>query len=84
MVHFSLVLGLFCKVLTQDPGTLERADADPRFSCIADLVENNESPQRFCPYCEVRRMSEGQWLVFVGLYFHELHIVVLSYVFQDV
>lgn len=53
MVHFSVVLILFCKVLIQDPGTLERADADPRFSCIADLVENNESPHRFCPYCEL-------------------------------
>ncbi|XP_068423550.1 putative ZDHHC-type palmitoyltransferase 6 isoform X2 [Clinocottus analis] len=53
MVHFSVVLVLFCKILTQDPGTLERADADPRFSCIADLVENNESPHRFCPYCEL-------------------------------
>ncbi|KAM3863325.1 LOW QUALITY PROTEIN: uncharacterized protein ACN63O_013264 [Diretmus argenteus] len=53
MVHFSLVLGLFCKVLTQDCGTLDRVDADPRFSCIADLVENNQSPHRFCPYCEL-------------------------------
>ncbi|KAM6997064.1 uncharacterized protein LKV04_005798 [Tautogolabrus adspersus] len=53
MVHFSLVLGLLCKVLTQDPGALDRADADPRFSCIADLVENNQSPHRFCPYCEL-------------------------------
>ncbi|XP_067377304.1 uncharacterized protein si:ch211-223a10.1 isoform X2 [Channa argus] len=53
MVHFSLVLGLLCKVLTQDPGTLDRADADPRFTCIADLVENNESHHRFCPYCEL-------------------------------
>ncbi|XP_061546309.1 LOW QUALITY PROTEIN: uncharacterized protein si:ch211-223a10.1 [Phycodurus eques] len=52
-VHFCLVLGLFCKVLTQDPGTLECADADPRFSCIADLVEKNQSPHRFCPYCEL-------------------------------
>ncbi|XP_028982976.1 putative ZDHHC-type palmitoyltransferase 6 [Betta splendens] len=53
MFHFSLVLGLFCKVLTQDPGTLDRADADPRFSCIADLVENNQSSHKFCPYCEL-------------------------------
>ncbi|XP_078129732.1 uncharacterized protein LOC144532697 [Sander vitreus] len=53
MFHFSLVIGLFCKVLTQDPGTMDRADADPRFSCIADLVENNQSPHRFCPYCEL-------------------------------
>uniref|UniRef100_A0A3Q1F521 Palmitoyltransferase n=1 Tax=Acanthochromis polyacanthus TaxID=80966 RepID=A0A3Q1F521_9TELE len=52
LVHFSILLGLFCKVLTQDPGELDRADADPRFSCIADLVENNQSPHRFCPYCE--------------------------------
>nr|XP_040035075.1 probable protein S-acyltransferase 23 [Gasterosteus aculeatus aculeatus] len=53
MVHFSVVLVLFCKVMTQDPGALCRAEADPRFSCIADLVENNESPHRFCPYCEM-------------------------------
>ncbi|XP_058507847.1 palmitoyltransferase ZDHHC13 [Solea solea] len=52
-VHFILVLGLLCKMLTQDPGTLDIANADPRFSCIADLVENNQSPQRFCPYCEL-------------------------------
>ncbi|XP_054655192.1 palmitoyltransferase ZDHHC13 [Dunckerocampus dactyliophorus] len=53
MVHFCLVLALFYKVLTQDPGTLNRAEADPRFSCVADLVENNQSPHRFCPYCEL-------------------------------
>ncbi|XP_029306425.1 palmitoyltransferase akr1 [Cottoperca gobio] len=53
IVQFSLVLGLFCKILTQDPGTLDKADADPRFSCIADLVEDNQSPHRFCPYCEL-------------------------------
>ncbi|CAL8256622.1 unnamed protein product [Lota lota] len=53
MVHFALVLGLLCKILTQDSGTLGRAESDPRFSCIADLVEKNEKPQRFCPYCEL-------------------------------
>ncbi|XP_075874752.1 uncharacterized protein LOC142883615 isoform X2 [Nelusetta ayraudi] len=53
MVHFSLVFGLFCKLLIQDPGTLDRADADHRFSCVADLVENNQSPHKFCPYCEL-------------------------------
>ncbi|XP_062256407.1 uncharacterized protein si:ch211-223a10.1, partial [Platichthys flesus] len=53
IMHFALVLCLFCKVLTQDPGTLDRADADPRFSCIADLVESNQSPHMFCPYCEL-------------------------------
>ncbi|XP_046886158.1 palmitoyltransferase akr1 isoform X1 [Hypomesus transpacificus] len=53
VVHFSLVLVLFWKVLIQDPGTLGPGDADPRFSGIADLVENNENPQRFCIYCEL-------------------------------
>eukprot|EP00066_Takifugu_rubripes_P012412 XP_011601678.1 PREDICTED: probable protein S-acyltransferase 23 isoform X1 [Takifugu rubripes] len=53
VVHFLLVFGLFCKVLIHNPGKLERADADPRFSCIADLVVQNQSPQRFCPYCEL-------------------------------
>lgn len=53
MIHFSIVLCLFCKVLIQDPGTLKREDANPKFSCIADLVENNQSPHRFCPYCEL-------------------------------
>ncbi|KAM9727650.1 uncharacterized protein ACNS7B_018089 isoform 2-T2 [Menidia menidia] len=53
LVHFSMLLALFCKVLTRDPGALDRADADPRFSCITDLVENNQSPHRFCPYCEL-------------------------------
>lgn len=52
--HSLLVFGLFCKVLIHNPGKLERADADPRFSCIADLVAQNQSPHRFCPHCEVR------------------------------
>ena len=59
MFHFALVLGLLCKILTQDPGVLGRAESDPRFTCIADLVEKNEKPQRFCPYCEVRRIDSG-------------------------
>ena len=54
VVHFLLVIGLFCKILIHNPGKLERAEADPRFCCIADLVEQNQSPHRFCPYCEVR------------------------------
>ncbi|KAM4598902.1 uncharacterized protein V3H82_012954 [Fundulus diaphanus] len=53
LVHFFILVSLFYKVLTQDPGILDRADADPRFSCIADLVENNQSPHRFCSYCEL-------------------------------
>ncbi|XP_076022795.1 uncharacterized protein LOC143013156 [Genypterus blacodes] len=53
LVHLTVVLGLFLKILIQDPGTLDRADADPNYSCIADLVEKNQSPQRFCPYCEL-------------------------------
>ncbi|XP_056147997.1 palmitoyltransferase ZDHHC17 [Lampris incognitus] len=53
MIHFSLVLGLFCKILTQDTGTLDRVDSDPRFSCIADLLEQNQRAHRFCPYCEL-------------------------------
>ncbi|XP_015233140.1 PREDICTED: palmitoyltransferase akr1-like [Cyprinodon variegatus] len=52
-VHFFILVSLFYMVLTQDPGVLDQADADPRFSCIADLVENNQSPHRFCPYCEL-------------------------------
>ncbi|KAJ0005151.1 hypothetical protein NQD34_011365 [Periophthalmus magnuspinnatus] len=53
MIHFSIVLCLFCKILIQDPGRLKREEANPRFSCIADLVENNQSHHRFCPYCEL-------------------------------
>lgn len=59
IVHFAIVLILFFRVLAKDPGTLHRADADSRLSCIADLVENNQSPQRFCPYCEVK-----PWLIY--------------------
>ncbi|XP_049591545.1 uncharacterized protein si:ch211-223a10.1 [Syngnathus scovelli] len=52
-VHLCFVLALFYKVLTQDPGTMDEVNADPRFSCIADLVETNQSIHRFCPYCEL-------------------------------
>uniref|UniRef100_A0A3B3B7K5 Palmitoyltransferase n=1 Tax=Oryzias melastigma TaxID=30732 RepID=A0A3B3B7K5_ORYME len=52
LFHFSVLLGMFLRILSQDPGVLDKADSDPRFSCIADLVENNENLQRFCPYCE--------------------------------
>lgn len=64
VAHPLLVFGLFCKLLIHSPGKLERADADPRFSCIADLVEQNQSPYRFCPYCEVRVMHQLHFSVF--------------------
>uniref|UniRef100_A0A3P9LMV9 Palmitoyltransferase n=1 Tax=Oryzias latipes TaxID=8090 RepID=A0A3P9LMV9_ORYLA len=51
--HFSVLLGMFLRILNQDPGILDKADSDPRFSCIADLVESNQSLQKFCPYCEL-------------------------------
>ncbi|CAB1312397.1 unnamed protein product [Coregonus sp. 'balchen'] len=50
---FSVVLVLFWMVLTQDPGELGPGDADPRYSSITDLLENNQNPQRFCIYCEL-------------------------------
>ncbi|KAB5581728.1 hypothetical protein PHYPO_G00179050 [Pangasianodon hypophthalmus] len=57
VLHFSVVLWLFWKLLTQDPGRLQAADADPRFSSIADLVESNENPNRFCIYCELFQVA---------------------------
>lgn len=53
LVQFSVVLVLFWMVLTQDPGELGPGDADPRYSSITDLLENNQNPQRFCIYCEL-------------------------------
>ncbi|KAG7252133.1 hypothetical protein CRUP_024185 [Coryphaenoides rupestris] len=52
MVHFALLLGLLCKILTQDPGTLDRADSDPRFSCIADLLFQPDH-SKHCKLCDV-------------------------------
>ncbi|XP_030627805.1 putative ZDHHC-type palmitoyltransferase 6 [Chanos chanos] len=53
VLHFSLLLGLFWTVLTRNPGQLQKADSDPRFGSIADLVEGNQNPNRFCIYCEI-------------------------------
>ncbi|XP_062851277.1 uncharacterized protein si:ch211-223a10.1 [Trichomycterus rosablanca] len=53
LLHFSVVLWLFWKVLTQDPGRLQADDADSRYSTIADLVEANQNPSHFCIYCEL-------------------------------
>ncbi|XP_066535197.1 uncharacterized protein si:ch211-223a10.1 [Hoplias malabaricus] len=53
VLHFSVVLVLFWKVLRKDPGRLRPADADPRFTRIADLVEASQNPNRFCIYCEL-------------------------------
>ncbi|KAL0964152.1 hypothetical protein UPYG_G00319860 [Umbra pygmaea] len=53
LVQFSVVVILFWRVLTQDPGELTPGEADPRYSSISDLLENNQSPQRYCIYCEL-------------------------------
>ncbi|KPP64855.1 putative ZDHHC-type palmitoyltransferase 6 [Scleropages formosus] len=53
IIHFSLVLWLFWHLLIKNPGHMQGADADPRFSSIADLVEANESLSRFCIECEM-------------------------------
>ncbi|KAG9341099.1 hypothetical protein JZ751_019853 [Albula glossodonta] len=53
VVHFIVVLWMFWKVLTKDPGRLQQGDADPRFSSIMSLVEANQNPSKFCIYCEI-------------------------------
>ncbi|KAI1894300.1 hypothetical protein AGOR_G00114400 [Albula goreensis] len=53
VVHFVVVLWMFWKVLTKDPGRLQQGDADPRFSSIMSLVEANQNPSKFCIYCEI-------------------------------
>ncbi|XP_053477247.1 uncharacterized protein si:ch211-223a10.1 [Ictalurus furcatus] len=57
VLHFSVVIWLFWKLLTQDPGQLQAADTDPRFSSIADLVESNQNLSRFCIYCELFQVA---------------------------
>ncbi|KAJ8014054.1 hypothetical protein DPEC_G00036270 [Dallia pectoralis] len=46
----TLIAGLFHSL---DPGELGPADADPRYSKISDLLENNQNPLKFCIYCEL-------------------------------
>uniref|UniRef100_A0A8C1UUY4 Palmitoyltransferase n=1 Tax=Cyprinus carpio TaxID=7962 RepID=A0A8C1UUY4_CYPCA len=53
LVHFCVLVGLFWKVLNQNPGQLKEADTDSQFSSIGDLIEAGKSPDRFCIYCEV-------------------------------
>ncbi|KAM9476692.1 palmitoyltransferase ZDHHC13 isoform 2-T2 [Clarias gariepinus] len=57
VLHVSVLLWLFWKLLTQDPGRLQASDADPGFSSIADLVESNQNPGRFCIYCELFQVA---------------------------
>ncbi|KAK1791657.1 hypothetical protein P4O66_013655, partial [Electrophorus voltai] len=58
VLHFSVVLLLLWKVLTQDPGRLKVSDADPRFSSIADLVEAKQNPSQFCIHCELFQVDK--------------------------
>uniref|UniRef100_A0A3B1K848 Palmitoyltransferase n=1 Tax=Astyanax mexicanus TaxID=7994 RepID=A0A3B1K848_ASTMX len=53
VLHFCVLLGLFWKVLRQNPGRLRAADADHRFASIAELLKANQNPSRFCIYCEL-------------------------------
>lgn len=69
VLHFSVVLWLFWKLLTKHPGRLKAADADPTISSIADLVESNQNPSRFCIYCEVRKLH-SKWKVLVCVHWY--------------
>ncbi|XP_059373337.1 uncharacterized protein LOC132110615 [Carassius carassius] len=53
LVHFCVLVGLFWKVLNQNPGQLKEADTDSQFSSIRDLIEAGKSPDRFCIHCEL-------------------------------
>lgn len=53
IVHFLVLIGLFWKVLYQNPGQLNKGEIDARFSSVGDLMEANQSPDRFCIYCEL-------------------------------
>ncbi|RXM36887.1 Rho GTPase-activating protein 22, partial [Acipenser ruthenus] len=50
--HFSGILWMFKVVLTKDPGRLQSAESETKFSKIADLLNANESLSKFCVYCE--------------------------------
>ncbi|MBN3295768.1 AKR1 Palmitoyltransferase, partial [Amia calva] len=47
------MLWMFRLVLTKDPGRLRRADTDSKFTTIAELVEANQNPYKFCIHCEM-------------------------------
>ncbi|XP_051508105.1 putative ZDHHC-type palmitoyltransferase 6 [Myxocyprinus asiaticus] len=51
--HMCVLIALLWKVLNRNPGQLKEADTDAQFSSIGDLLEANQSPDRFCIYCEL-------------------------------
>ncbi|XP_062926414.1 uncharacterized protein si:ch211-223a10.1 [Mobula hypostoma] len=51
----TLLFWMFMKLLTKDPGNLRESDSATKYLTIAQLIETNEKPSRFCIYCEMVR-----------------------------
>uniref|UniRef100_UPI00398F71A8 uncharacterized protein n=1 Tax=Pristiophorus japonicus TaxID=55135 RepID=UPI00398F71A8 len=49
----TLLLWMFKEMLTRDPGNLQKSGCGSEYSTIAQLIEANQNPLRFCIYCEV-------------------------------
>uniref|UniRef100_A0A673JLP5 Palmitoyltransferase n=1 Tax=Sinocyclocheilus rhinocerous TaxID=307959 RepID=A0A673JLP5_9TELE len=58
LVHFCVFVGLFWKVLNQNPGQLKEADTDSQFSSIGDLIEAGKRPDRFLDNCKHCRLCD--------------------------
>ncbi|KAG5266357.1 hypothetical protein AALO_G00230110 [Alosa alosa] len=58
---------LFYKILPnilhsscQDPGRMSVSHGDPRYTSIADLLQHQQSPQRFCTTCELFQVDTSK------------------------
>ncbi|KAL2083091.1 hypothetical protein ACEWY4_020864 [Coilia grayii] len=60
VLHCSVLLLLFWKLLRRDPGTMRPSDSDPRYSSITHLLQTQQSPQRFCTHCELFQVDSSK------------------------
>ncbi|XP_067876788.1 uncharacterized protein si:ch211-223a10.1 [Heterodontus francisci] len=49
----TIFLWMFKELLTRDPGNLQKSGCETEYLTITRLIEANQSPSRFCIYCEI-------------------------------
>ncbi|XP_076142392.1 uncharacterized protein LOC143124619 isoform X1 [Alosa pseudoharengus] len=60
VLHCSVLLLLYGALLWRDPGRMSVSHGDPRYTSIADLLQHQQSPQRFCTTCELFQVDTSK------------------------
>ncbi|XP_063048374.1 putative ZDHHC-type palmitoyltransferase 6 [Engraulis encrasicolus] len=67
VLECSVLLLLFWNLVRRDPGAMTTADAHPKYTTVTQLIQSQESLQRFCTHCELFQVDNSKHCRLCGI-----------------